>query len=107
MVLSLAPISAPGDPPSGGFYRSLESGAAPRYHGKIVGRVERVDYADNVIVVRTDSGLQTIIVTPNTQIDARSDVDYETLDDIRPGTLVEIDVSEVQGRLIAQIIRLR
>lgn len=70
------------------------------------GRVTRVDYMDAVIVVRTSDGDRTVAVTPSTEIDG-PDGTYATLDDIHPGTSVDVRASVVDGTIVAQIISIR
>ena len=101
-VGSADPTSQPG------VYRSLEfGGARARNHSRIDGRVSRIDYASGIVFIQAADGVRAVVVTPTTQIYVPGRGDYATMADIRPGSFAEIDVNEVAGRLIAQIIRLR
>jgi Cu/Ag efflux protein CusF len=86
-------------------YRSLESGKSSHDAGHVRGRIEDIDYSSGTIVVKSSRGIETISVVPNTAIYHGSD--YATIGDLRRGDHVEISVYEVDGRLVAQMIRLK
>lgn len=98
------PALAFADPPAPNVYQSLESSKA-HAAGVIRGEIDSVDYSGGAVVVRTSRGAQRIAVVPNTTIYNGSD--YAALSDLRRGQTVEIAVYEIDGRLVAQSIRLK
>jgi Domain of unknown function (DUF5666) len=112
LVLAAAalPAAVTADPPPtpvpNGVYRSFDSGKPARDAGMVRGQIEDVDYGSGTIVVRTVKGrAMTVAVLPSTTIYERDE--YATLADLRRGATVEISVSEVGGKLVAQIIHLK
>lgn len=96
--------SALADPPvPNNVYRSLESGKPARNAGQMHGKIASVDYSGGSLVVQTNRGNVVVAVVPNTAI-YRGNV-YGTLSDLRPGQNVQLEVYEVGGRLVAQLIR--
>jgi hypothetical protein len=92
------------DPPSN-LYQQLESGHQTRPAGVLRGVIEAVDYSGGTLVLRTSKGPQQIAIVPSTTI--YNGNDYATLSDLRKGQNAEIAVVEVDGRLVAQSIRLK
>ena len=81
--------------------------ASPPAHAPsaISGRVDSVDYGQGTMVVRRGQDRITIAVGPSTQIYLHDS--GGTFADVRPGAQVDVLVSEIDGRLVAQIIRLK
>lgn len=88
-----------------GVYNSFEAGKPTRDAGVVRGEIQSVDYGDGNITVRTSRGMVSIAVLPSTSIYAHGQ--YATLADLHRGASVEISVSEVDGRLVAQIIHVK
>ena len=78
--------------------------AASPHPGEIRGTVQSVDYGSSKLVVRTRTGSESVDVAPSTQIYLRGR--NATLAEVRVGGRVAIRVSEIDGRLVAQIIRM-
>ena len=98
LILAAALLRDP--PPSPNLYQSLESS---RSHaaGVIRGKIDAVDYSGGAVVVNG----RRIAVVPSTTI--YNGNDYAALSDLRRGQKVEIAVYEVDGKLVAQSIRLK
>ncbi len=77
----------------------------PRSHALVTGVIVGVDYGSANILVGTPHGLVPVAVTPTTSIIRGSSV--ASLPDLARGTRVSVDVTDMGGRLIAQIIRIR
>ena len=77
-----------------------------RARGIITGSVVGVDYAHGVLRLVSGRGIYDIIVLPGTSI-LRPGAQYGTIADLTPGTRVAIYVSQVGGRLMAELIRIR
>lgn len=108
VTTALLPVVVCADPPEkqpGGIYRSFEGGNRAHDAGIIRGEIESVDYGSGTITVRTGHGREVVSVLPSTSIYAHDE--YATLADLHRGASVEISAYELDGRLIAQIIRLR
>ena len=88
-------------PPGPGFYSSDDDRSRDR--GRINGEVLMVDYPRGVLSIGTRRGQITVLVLPSTTIFRGPN--YATLTDLTRGMHVQIEASEVDGRLIAQIIR--
>jgi hypothetical protein len=89
-------------PPGPGFYSSDDSRSRDR--GQIAGEVVGVDYGRGILFVANHRGRIAVLVLPSTTIyRGRS---YATLTDLTNGMRVQIEANEVDGRLIAQIIRI-
>ncbi len=71
----------------------------------ISGRVDSVDYGQGTMVVRRGQERLTIAVGPSTQIYLHDS--SGTFADVRAGAQVDVFVSDIGGRLVAQIIRLK
>jgi hypothetical protein len=107
VAFCLPPSAAPAQQGVGpSVYHSLESGASPRLHGRIVGRIARVDYTNSIIYVRTSYGVRAVAIMPSTEIDVRGG-GYGSIDDLHVGSLVDIDATVAANRVIAQIIHIR
>jgi hypothetical protein len=91
------------DPP-GSPYAGEQGTAKDR--GVIKGDIASVDYGRGQLVVNSSRGKVSVTVLPTTGI-FRGSNDYAALSDLTVGTRVEISVSEIGGRLIAQIIRIK
>lgn len=106
LVLALASAVSPAlVRADGGVYQSFESGKPSHDAGIVRGEIHSVDYGTGSIVVRTARGPVQITVLPSTSIYVHGQ--YATLADLRRGASVEIAVSEVDGRLVAQTIHLK
>ena len=95
----------PGGQPQEQSDQSDQSPGAPRFHAVVAGTVVGVDYGSANILVGTPHGLVPVAVTPTTSIIHGSHA--ASLSDLGKGARVSIDVTDVGGRLIAQIIRIR
>lgn len=108
-ALSMAGAAfALGDPPpwahANGRSNFLEGGPA-RSHAVVSGTIVGVDYGAATILVDTPDGRRVpVAVTPTTSI--FRDSGFASLSDIGRGARVSIDVTEIDGRLVAQIIRI-
>jgi Cu/Ag efflux protein CusF len=69
--------------------------------GTIVG----VDYGSASILVGTQRGVVPVAVTPTTSIFRGSG--FASFSDLGRGARVEVDFTQIDGRLVAQIIRIR
>lgn len=78
--------------------------AAGFLHGAVSGRIVGVNYGAAVILVGTRGGTVPIAVTPSTSIFRGSR--FASFSDLGPGARVDVDVANVGGRLVAQIIRI-
>lgn len=106
LVLALSPVFSPAlVRADGNVYGSFESGKPSRDAGIVRGEIQSVDYGTGSIVVRGARGPVQIVVLPSTSIYVRGQ--YATLADLHRGASVEISVSEVDGRLVAQTIHLK
>ncbi len=76
-----------------------------RSHAVVSGRVVGVDFATASILVETSHGRVPIAVTPSTSIFRGEN--FASFAELGRGSRVDIDVSEIGGRLVAQIIRIR
>lgn len=74
--------------------------------GVITGVVQGVDYSSGGLLLDTPHGRIVVQVTPSTSI-FRGRSGYAALTDLGRGTRVQVFVSNIAGRLIAQIIRIR
>jgi len=104
----LLPLRAAADPqqsPGNNLYRSLESGSPSRPAARVHGVIESIDYASGTLVVRSGGRDTVVAVVPSTSIYGGGG--YAGLSDLRRGQQVEISVYEVDGRLVAQSIRLK
>lgn len=79
--------------------------AAAGAHGVISGTIAGVDYGGASILISTPRGLVPVAVTPTTSIFRGSG--FASFADLARGARVSIDFSEIGGRLVAQIIRIR
>lgn len=106
-LFALSPSAALADPPQPyPVYRSLESGKAAHNAGMVRGTVENVDYSGGMVTIRTRGHeIVSVAVVPSTAIYQGGQ--YGTFSDLRRGQLVEISMYEVDGRLIAQSIRVK
>ncbi|MGZ3496260.1 MAG: hypothetical protein ACXWNK_02550 [Vulcanimicrobiaceae bacterium] len=74
--------------------------------GVITGVVQGVDYGSGSLLLDTPRGRIVVQVTPSTSI-FRGRSGYAALTDLGRGARVQVFVSNIAGRLIAQIIRIR
>ena len=77
----------------------------PRSHATVSGTIVGVDYGSASLLVETPRGVVPVAVTPTTSIFHGST--FASFSDLGRGAHVSIDVTEIDGRLIAQIIRIR
>lgn len=82
-----------------------ESGGSPRSHATVTGTIVGIDYGSASILVDTPRGMVPVAVTPTTSIFRGSS--FASFSDLGRGARVSVDVTEIDGRLIAQIIRIR
>ncbi len=75
-----------------------------RSHGVINGTIVGVDYGMASLLIATPHGVVPVAVTPTTSIFRGPG--FASFADLGRGARVTIDVSDVDGRLIAQIIRI-
>jgi len=73
--------------------------------GSIHGTIVSIDYTQNIIVVAVQGNRTAVTLLPTTSI--FRDGQNEAVSDLTQGMHVDIAVSEVNGHLIAQIIRIR
>lgn len=92
------------DPPPWAHGLPLVGGSA-RSHALVSGRVVGIDFATNSILVETQHGNVPIAVTPSTSIFRGQS--FASFAELGRGSRVDVDVSEIDGRLVAQIIRIR
>jgi hypothetical protein len=85
------------------IYHSLEAGKPAKNAGRLRCRIVSIDYAADQLVVQSNHGNEIIAVLPSTTL--YHGRQYETLSDLRAGQEVEIELSEIDGRLVAQTIR--
>jgi hypothetical protein len=97
------------DPPpwAHGHGRTFVQGqpSSGQSHGVIAGTIAGVDYGSARLLLATPRGLVPVAVTPTTSIFRGSG--FASLADLARGARVSIDFSEIEGRLVAQIIRIR
>lgn len=74
-------------------------------HGSISGTIVGVDYGGASILLATPRGAVPVAITPTTSIFRASG--FASFTDLTRGTRVSIDFTDVGGRLVAQIIRIR
>ena len=80
--------------------------AQSRDRGVLEGDIAGVDYARGILHLQTARrGRVDVLVLPSTNIMRRGD-QYGTIADLAQGAHVSVYVSEVAGRLTAQIIRI-
>lgn len=77
----------------------------PASHGNISGTVAGVDYGSASLLIATPRGVVPVAVTPTTSIFRGSA--FASFADLARGARVSVDFSEIGGRLVAQIIRIR
>ena len=80
--------------------------SAARNRGVVQGEILSVDYARGMLDLQTRRGRVTIALTPGTGI-MRGDHQYATVADLVPHARVSVYVSEINGRLVAQLIRIQ
>lgn len=114
-VAALAGAPAVADPPpwsnSGhvrvpGIFSNASSADRGTDRGVVRGRIVGVDYSDGSLVLSNGRGRSEVQVTPGTNIFFGRD-GFATLSDLTPGRMVDVFVSQIAGRLVAQIIRIR
>lgn len=88
-----------------GHQERASAAPAPSAHGVISGTIAGVDYGAASILVATPHGVVPVAVTPTTSIFRGSG--FASFSDLGRGARVSIDFSEIDGRLVAQIIRIR
>lgn len=103
-VLATAGSALAFDPPPWAHGQPFVDAAA-RSHAVVSGRVVGIDFATASILVETSHGRVPIAVTPSTNIFRGED--FVSFAEIGRGSRVDVDVSEIAGRLVAQIIRIR
>lgn len=75
-----------------------------RDRGEIHGTIRAVDYGSEMLVVRTAKGRERVAVSPSTQIYVHGH--NASLAEVHDGNVVDIFVSDIDGHLVAQIIRI-
>gem|GEM_PF-1836119 len=87
-----------------GHARAAEAAPGPS-HGALNGVLVGVDYAMGSILVSTSHGVVPLAVTPTTSIFHGSR--FASFADLARGAHVTVDFSAIEGRLVAEIIRIR
>ncbi len=86
---------------------SASAEAAHHDAGRASGTIVGVDYQNAVITLNAAGrGKIDISVLPSTQIQGK-DSGYHAISDLKPGTRVDVDMSESGGHYTAQIIKIR
>jgi hypothetical protein len=85
--------------------RAAEDGLPAASHGVLSGVLVGVDYATGNILVGTSHGVVPVAVTPTTSIFHGSR--FGSFADLGRGARVTVDFSAIEGRLVAEIIRIR
>lgn len=94
------------DPPAWahGHGRTAEAAPGGRARALIVGTIAGIDYTTASVLVATPHGVVPVAITPSTSIyRGRS---FASFADIGRGAHVEIDAAAIDGRLIAQLVRI-
>lgn len=108
-LLAASGSMALADPPpwahGHGHVRESEGAGSPRSHATVSGTIAGVDYGSASILIDTPRGMVPVAVTPTTSIFRGSS--FASFSDLGRGARVSVDVTEIDGRLIAQIIRIR
>lgn len=81
-----------------------QNGARDR--GVLQGEIVGIDYPRGILHLQTRRGRIDVLIQPSTNIMRRGD-QYGTIADLAQGAHISINVSEVGGRLVAQIIRIQ
>jgi hypothetical protein len=79
--------------------------AQARDRGVVQGEIVGVDFERGILHLQTQRGRVDVQILPSTSILRRGQ--YGTIADLTQGAHVSVNVSEVGGRLVAQIIRMR
>lgn len=79
--------------------------AQARDRGVLQGEIVGVDFERGILRLQTQRGRVDVQILPSTSILRRGQ--YGTIADLTQGARVSVNVSEVGGRLVAQIIRMR
>ncbi|MFN2449502.1 MAG: hypothetical protein ABR508_06895 [Candidatus Baltobacteraceae bacterium] len=79
--------------------------AGPRAHALISGTIVGIDYGSATILVATARGIVPVAVTPSTSIYRGSA--FASFAEIGRGAHVDVDAADVEGHLVAQLIRIR
>lgn len=105
-ALAAAGGTALADPPpwAHGHGMPLVSGGVARSHAVVSGRIVGVDLPTASILVETPRGRVPIAVTPSTSIFRGEN--FASFAELGRGSRVDVDVSDIGGRLVAQIIRI-
>ena len=109
-VLCSTPVIALADWTPGGLNvdnrnNIFSSGEAlGKARGNIDGTIVSVNYSGNTIVVSGAEGRQAIMILPTTSIFRNSG--NASISDLAPGMRVTVSVSDINGALVAQIIRI-
>ena len=106
--LSMLPLRAAADnqpEPPKNLYRTLESGSPAHPAGTLHGAIESIDYSSGTLLLRAGSRTQVVAIVPSTTIYGGKG--YAGLSDLRRGQNVDISVYEIDGRLVAQSIRVK
>ena len=88
-----------------GHTRAAEAASDSLGHGALSGVLVGVDYATGNILVATSRGVIPVAVTPTTSIFRGSR--FASFADLSRGARVTVDVSAIEGHLVAEIIRIR
>lgn len=79
--------------------------AQARDRGVVQGEIAGVDFERGILHLLTQKGKVDVQILPSTSILRRGQ--YGSIADLTQGARVWVNVSEVGGRLVAQIIRMR
>jgi hypothetical protein len=88
-----------------GHARTVDVAPGAPSHGVLSGVLVGVDYAMGSILVGTPRGVVPVAVTPTTSIFHGSR--FASFADLARGARVTVDFSAIEGRLVAEIIRIR
>jgi Cu/Ag efflux protein CusF len=103
VLLTFASATAGQATSQNSIYRSLNAGKPAHSAGTVRGKVVSIDYVRSEITVKTGHATELVAVVPSTAF--YHGRQYATLSDLRRGQRVEIDVSEIDGSLVAQTVR--
>ena len=84
----------------------FESASSAHDRGVISGDVVSIDYARGIVEIQTPKrGRLSVQMLPSTGVLRRGD-QYGSIGDLSRGVHVSVNVSEVDGRLVAEMIRI-
>ena len=106
-LAAFGPVAVFAAPPSPSPAASSSAAAAHHDAGRVSGTITGVDYQNAIISLSAAGrGKIDIAVLPSTQIQGK-DSGYHAISDLKPGTRVDVDMSESGGHYTAQIIKIK